>query len=145
MASSDHRHESSKVFYLYSLFPLSFHGKYRQLILDHNKIVDPAGVLARKASKIRRWVFIAAGLHHMWALDQHDKWMRFGLRMHIGIEPFTGVILWLIIWWSNSNPRLIAQQYFKTVKHVGGKDKTPLLFSFVCLIPQCRLANANTE
>ena len=54
--------------------------------------------------------------------------------MHIGLEPFTGVILWLIIWWSNSNPKLIARQYFDTARCVGGEDESLLSINFLCLI-----------
>ena len=111
-----------KYFFPFILSSLISH-EHRQLILDYNKITDPVGVRARRAGRIRRRVFYAAGVNHIWAFDQHDKWMRFGLRLHMGIEPFTGVILWLIIWWSNSNPKLVAQQYFKTVRRVGGRDK----------------------
>jgi hypothetical protein len=49
----------------------------------------------------------------MWAFDQHDKWMRFGLRLHIGLDPYPGRIEWLKIWWTNSNPRLIASYYLE--------------------------------
>ena len=66
--------------------------------------------------------------------DQYDKWMRFSLRLHIGIESFTGVILWLIIWWSNSNPKLVVKQYFNTARCMGGRDKFLLFIYLLCLI-----------
>ena len=83
----------------FSLFalPLSHHG-YRQLILDYNNLTDPAGVHAQKAGRIHQWVFYAASINYICAFDQHDKWMCYGLWLHMGVEPFTGVILWLIIW-----------------------------------------------
>lgn len=86
-------------------------------------MVDPAGVQARKAGRIRRRVFYAAGVNHIWAFDQHDKWKRFGLRLHMGVEPFTGYLLWITVWWSNSNPKLVARQYFEAARRVGGRDK----------------------
>ena len=69
---------------------------------------------------MRRRVFYAAGVNHIWAFDQHDKWQRYGLRHHIGVEPFTGRILWLIIWWNNSDPKVPARQYFKAIRETGG-------------------------
>ena len=109
-----------KYFFPFHYFPSSHH-RYRQLILDYYNATDPAAVQARRAGRIRRRIFYAAGVNHIWAFDQHDKWMRYGLWLHMGVEPFTGYILWLIVWWSNSNPKLVAQQYFKAVRHVGGK------------------------
>jgi len=90
------------------------------LILDYNKATDPVGVAARRAGRIRRRVFYAAGVNHIWAFDQHDKWQRFGLRLHLGIEPFAGFLLWLIVWWTNSNPKLIAREYFRAAREYGG-------------------------
>lgn len=92
----------------------------RELILKYNRATDPAGVAVRKAGRIRRRVFYAAGVNHIWAFDQHDKWKRYGLRMHLGIEPFAGFLLWLVVWWMNSNPKLVGQQYFKAARKYGG-------------------------
>jgi len=92
----------------------------RKLISDYNTVTDPLGVQARRAGRIRRRVFYAAGVNHMWAFDQHDKWQKYGLRLHIGVEPFTGLILWLIIWWNNSNPKVPARQYFNAIRRTGG-------------------------
>jgi hypothetical protein len=134
-----------KYFFFFSSFhPLSYHN-YRQLILDYYKATDPAAVQAQRAGRIRRRVFYAAGVNHIWAFDQHDKWMRFGLRLHMGVEPFTGVILWLIVWWSNSNPKLVAHQYIKTARRVGGREKKSLFQVISYLILWCRLANDNTK
>jgi hypothetical protein len=53
-------------------------------------------------------------------MDQHDKWLRFGLHWHGCIEGFTGKIIWLTIWWNNSNPKYVCAQYLKAVKKFGG-------------------------
>jgi len=92
----------------------------RNLILKYNRATDPAGVAARSAGRIRRRVFYAAGVNHVWAFDQHDKWKRYGLRMHLGIEPFTGFLLWLVVWWTNSNPKMVAREYFQAARKYGG-------------------------
>jgi hypothetical protein len=72
---------------------------------------EPEGLSERKARRLKRKRFWAAGVNDIWAIDQHDKWQRFGLRLHTGIEPYSGFILWIKIWWSNSNPRLILHYY----------------------------------
>lgn len=66
-------------------------------------------------------VFYATGVNHIWAMDQHDKWEQFGLWLHIGLDPYSGKILWLNIWWTNSNPRLIASYYLASVHEHKGK------------------------
>jgi len=52
-------------------------------------------------------------------MDQHDKWRKFQLFLHIGVEPHSGYILWLNIWWTNRNPRLVCSWYLDTVKDLG--------------------------
>ncbi|KAI0086273.1 hypothetical protein BDY19DRAFT_908518 [Irpex rosettiformis] len=51
--------------------------------------------------------------------DQHDKWRKFQLFLHVGIEPHSGLILWLKIWWTNRNPRLVCSWYLDTIEALG--------------------------
>jgi hypothetical protein len=53
-------------------------------------------------------------------MDQHDKWKRFGLWLHLGLDPFAGRIVWLKIWWNNRNPRLITSYYLEAARQEGG-------------------------
>ena len=46
-------------------------------------------------------------MNDIWAVDQHDKWLWFGLALHTGIEPFSGHILWMKVWRNNRNPQRI--------------------------------------
>lgn len=46
--------------------------------------------------------------------------MRYGLRLHVGVDPFSGYILWLRVWWTNKNPILIARYFFDAVAEHGG-------------------------
>lgn len=69
--------------------------------------------------------FLSAGVNHFWCQDQHDKWKyKFALCLHIAVEPFSGLILWLRVWWNNSNPVLIVNYYLNAIQHFG---KMPLL------------------
>ena len=55
------------------------------------------------------------------AVDQHDKWLyKFGLALHVGIDPFIGRICWIKIWWTNKNPRLICSYYIEWIHENGG-------------------------
>jgi hypothetical protein len=77
--------------------------------------IEPEKVKARKMRKFKRRYFFSAGPFEFICFDQHDKWGRFGLYMHIGIDPFTGRILWLRIWWTNRNPVLITSYWLVCV------------------------------
>ncbi|KAI6098335.1 hypothetical protein EDD16DRAFT_1498470, partial [Pisolithus croceorrhizus] len=57
----------------------------------------------------------------IWAVDQHDKWLRYGLALHTGIEPFSGKILWIRVWHSNRNPQLILTYFLDVVEELGRK------------------------
>ncbi|KAG2124899.1 hypothetical protein DEU56DRAFT_963243 [Suillus clintonianus] len=91
----------------------------RDLILRYMNLHHPDEVQRRKSRRLKRSTFWTAGLHDIWVFDQHDKWRRFQLFLHVGIEPFSGRILWLKIWWTNHNPRLICGWYCDTVQSLG--------------------------
>ncbi len=76
-------------------------------------------VLARKAHRLSRKQFWTVGVNDVWTMDQHDKWRRFQLFLHIGLEPHSGTILWLKIWWTNRNPRLVCGWYCDTIEKLG--------------------------
>ncbi|KAG2158616.1 uncharacterized protein EDB93DRAFT_556898 [Suillus bovinus] len=76
-------------------------------------------VRQRKARRLQRQQFWAAGVNDLFAVDQHDKWLRFGLASHTGIEPFTGRIMWMRVWHSNQNPQLILTYYLETIQELG--------------------------
>ena len=82
----------------------------------------------RKANCLQHHRFWAAGVNDIWAVDQHDKWLRFGLALHTGIKPFSGRILWVKVWHSNRNPQLILSYYLETVEEFGCKHLTHILF-----------------
>ncbi|KAI6156702.1 hypothetical protein BKA82DRAFT_4009262 [Pisolithus tinctorius] len=61
---------------------------------------EPHLVRHCKARHLQCCQFWAAGVNDIWAVDQHDKWLRSGLSLHTGIEPFLGWILWMkkLLW-----------------------------------------------
>ncbi|EIN10041.1 hypothetical protein PUNSTDRAFT_66483 [Punctularia strigosozonata HHB-11173 SS5] len=91
----------------------------QEKVLTYLKTVHLEGVQERKKRKFKRKVFYAAGVNHIWVFDQHDKWSKFGLYLHVGVEPFSGKILWLVVWWTNSNPRYVTRQYLNTARRLG--------------------------
>ncbi|KAG2145936.1 uncharacterized protein EDB93DRAFT_1086874, partial [Suillus bovinus] len=63
--------------------------------------------------------FWAASINDLFAVDQHDKWLRFGLALHTRIEPFSGCIMWMRVWHSNRNPQLILSYYLDTLMELS--------------------------
>ncbi|KAM6489625.1 hypothetical protein JOM56_014947 [Amanita muscaria] len=61
-----------------------------------------------------------------WSIDQHDKWGRFGLWLHLGIDPYPGRFAWLKVWWCNRNPRLLIHYYLEAARKIGGMIHVPL-------------------
>lgn len=91
-------------------------------------IYEPELVLQHKANRLRRRHFWAAGVNDIFAVDQHDKWLRYGLGLHTGIEPFSSRIMWMRVWHSNRNPQLILSYYLDTLDTLGCKYSPPALF-----------------
>ncbi|KZT59695.1 hypothetical protein CALCODRAFT_536231 [Calocera cornea HHB12733] len=92
----------------------------RNLIASYNRLHFPEEVRQRKAKRLKRKQFWSPGVFAVVAVDQHDKWGRYGLYLHLGMEAFSGALLWLKIWWTNSNPRLIFSFYLEMARRYGG-------------------------
>lgn len=93
--------------------------------------MEPAAVTARRGNRFKRRIYYAAGVYDMWCLDQHDKFQKFGLRFHNGIDPFTGNNLWVKCWWTNKNPILINSYYLEAVRRAGDACCPGMLISFL--------------
>jgi len=91
----------------------------REKIQKYLKLTEPDLASQRLGKRFVRRMFYAAGVNHFWAMDQHDKWLQIGLHWHGCIEGFTGKIIWLTIWWNNSNPKYVCKQYLKVIKQFG--------------------------
>ncbi|KAJ7615180.1 hypothetical protein B0H17DRAFT_1152872 [Mycena rosella] len=92
----------------------------RHVITTYFAIYEPELFRQRRANRLKRKRFWAAGKHDIWAVDQQDKWKyKYGLALHSGLDLFIGRIEWLKIWWTNSNPRLILSYYLDVVEESG--------------------------
>ncbi|KAF4565750.1 hypothetical protein EYR40_002183 [Pleurotus pulmonarius] len=80
---------------------------------------EPELVRQRRSQRFRRKRFWAAGIMDMLCCDQHDKWKRFGLRLHNAVDPFIGKIHWIKIWYTNSDPVLITSYYLDDAEESG--------------------------
>ncbi|KIK37536.1 hypothetical protein CY34DRAFT_15632 [Suillus luteus UH-Slu-Lm8-n1] len=102
---------------------LLFHEKNmsvaKSVMMSYFAVYEPELVRQRKARQLKRKRFWAAGVNDLFAVDQHDKWLRFGLGLHTGVEPFSGRIMWIRVWHSNRNPQLILSYYLDTIAELG--------------------------
>ncbi|KIJ51692.1 hypothetical protein M422DRAFT_157804, partial [Sphaerobolus stellatus SS14] len=73
-----------------------------------------------KFKRFHRKVFVAAGVYHMITVDQHEKWMKYGIFLHVRTEVFSGRILWLKVWWIVKNPHLIIKYFLELMVNLTG-------------------------
>lgn len=92
----------------------------RKFLNDFLKDVEPDAVRQRRVFKFKRKRFFSAGVMDILCFDQHDKWKRFGLWLHLGIDPYPGQLHWLKIWWTNRNPVLVTGYYLEACRKAGG-------------------------
>jgi len=74
---------------------------HRSVVISYFHTYELELVRQHKANRLRRKQFWAAGVNNLFAVNQHDKWLRYGLGLHTGIEPFSGCIMWMRVWHSN--------------------------------------------
>ncbi|KAG9083204.1 hypothetical protein FS749_006229 [Ceratobasidium sp. UAMH 11750] len=92
----------------------------RRVVREWMEATEPDQVRARQGQVAKRRIFYLLGANEIWAIDQHDKWKRFELRLHVGLDVFSGKVLWLKVYWTNSNPRLICSYYLDAILENGG-------------------------
>ncbi|KAF8587965.1 hypothetical protein K439DRAFT_1247894, partial [Ramaria rubella] len=91
-----------------------------RIMEEYFRTYEPDGIKECRARRLNHKHFWATGVNDIWAIDQHDKFKQFLLWMHTGMEPYSGMILWLRVWWTNENPRLILHYYLNAVQEYGG-------------------------
>ncbi|TFK58905.1 hypothetical protein BDN72DRAFT_906314 [Pluteus cervinus] len=69
----------------------------RSVISQHLHHIEPEAIAGRKSKKFKQAIFYAAGVNDVWAMDQHDKWGKYGLWLHNGIDPFLLQLLYTLL------------------------------------------------
>ncbi|KAG9022657.1 hypothetical protein FRB95_014461 [Tulasnella sp. JGI-2019a] len=113
----------------------------KKTIVDYMRLHHAEEVASRRVRCLKRKQFYAAGVNDIWTFDQHDKWRKFELFLHVGLEPISGRILWLKIWWTDHNPQRICQYWVDAVKMAGG---APLITQSDAGSENYGIANAQT-
>ncbi|KAK0434664.1 uncharacterized protein EV420DRAFT_1488575 [Desarmillaria tabescens] len=66
--------------------------------------------------------FLTSEMERIWdhLAKYCHKWVSwFRLQLHMGLDPFTGVIKWIKIWWTNRNLILICNYYLDVIEATG--------------------------
>ena len=87
---------------------------------DLLKELDPDGVKARKAHRLKRRVYRNPGPNYSWHIDGYDKLKPWGFPIHGATDSFSRRILWLHVTRSNYSPDNITKFYLRMVKELMG-------------------------
>ena len=101
-----------------------------------------------KTIEVERQPFLAVGPNEMWCLGQYDKFKRYGLFFHVGLDPYPGVIHWCKVWWTVRNPKLIAHFYLNAARENGGTHFNYLIWTSLYFyegIPLITLSDLGAE
>ena len=71
-------------------------------------ILDPVGVQTRTARRLRRRQYSSSGPNAVWHCDGYDKLKPYGLCIHGGIDGFSQLMLWLNVYKTNNDPKVVA-------------------------------------
>ena len=82
--------------------------------------LDPDGVQQRQSHRLQRRQYAAAGPNYIRHVDSYDKLMPYGLCINGGIDGFSRKVIWLNIYNTNSDPRIVCGYYMDAVQDVQG-------------------------
>ena len=86
----------------------------------YNIILYSSGVQHRTARRFTRRSYFSSGPNFLWHIDGYDKLKPYGLCIHGCICGFSRKILWLNVYKTNNNPRVVAGYFLETVEKHGG-------------------------
>lgn len=84
------------------------------------KLVDPQGVELRRARRLRRRQYSCRGPNALWHMDGYDKLKPYGIAISGCIDGFSRYVLWMEAYTTNSDPKVVASYFIKTVSYIGG-------------------------
>ena len=84
------------------------------------KLVDPQGVELRRARRLRRRQYNCRGPNALWHMDGYDKLKPYGIAINGCIDGYRRYVLWMEAFTTNSDPKLIAGYFIRTVSNIGG-------------------------
>ena len=88
------------------------HETVRELL----KFTDPEGCEIRSRRRLRRRSYNSRGPNFLWHVDSYDKLKQYGICINGYIDGFSRRIIWLEVYVSSSNPKIIAGYYTNVIK-----------------------------
>lgn len=82
--------------------------------------LDPNGVEERRAKRLVRRAYFAKGPNFIWHVDGYDKLKPYGLCISGCIDGFSRKLIWLNVYNTNNNPRIIGGYFLQAVEECGG-------------------------
>jgi hypothetical protein len=79
-------------------------------------ILDPEGVCARRARRLRRRQYYANGPNFVWHIDGYDKVKPYGLCIHGCIDGYSRYIVWMRVFRTNNNPDVVGTYYISALQ-----------------------------
>ena len=83
-------------------------------------LLDPIGVATRRRGKLVRRRYFSKGPNYIWHLDSYDKLKPYGFCINGCVDGFSRHIMWLSVYTTNSDPRVIAGYFIETAERIGG-------------------------
>ena len=83
-------------------------------------ILDARGVACRRARRLRRREYYAKGPNFVWHFDGYDKLKPYGLCLSGCIDGFSRCIIWLHVYKTNNDPKVIAGYYMDVIDEKMG-------------------------
>lgn len=83
------------------------------------KLVDPQGVELRRARRLRRRQYSCRGPNALWHMDGY-KLKPYGIAINGCIDGYSRYVLWMEAYTTNSDPKVVASYFIKTVLSIGG-------------------------
>lgn len=87
------------------------------------KLVDPQGVELRRARRLRRRQYSCRGPNALWHMDGYNKLKPYGIAINGCIDGFSRYVLWMEAYTTNSDPKVVASYFIKTVSSIGGSPE----------------------
>ena len=84
------------------------------------KELDPDGVNIRRSRRLLRRAYYAKGPNFIWHIDGYDKVKPYGLCIHGCIDGYSRKIIWLNVYNTNNDPKIIGGYFLEAVRKCGG-------------------------
>ena len=83
-------------------------------------VLDPQGAAQRKKRSLTRRRYSANSPNFIWHIDSYDKLKPFGICLNGCIDGFSRKIIWMNVYNTSSDSRVIGGYYIEAVESLGG-------------------------